>query len=125
MYALANTTVTILRGTSLDAEGDVIDFGTAIATGVPAFISSPAQSPFRPMILGTTVYEPAAEMPSTVREILCVLPGGTDVTNEDQVFDEVENITYAVMLVTQGGRVAGLLPDLQLTLYHVTTTQPA
>jgi|ERR1700691_6544657 len=125
MYALANTTVSILRGTELDAEGDFIDFGTIVASGIPAFISSPAQSPFRPMILGTTVYDPASEMPSTVRQVMGVLPGGTNVTNLDQLFDEFSSITYGIRLVTQGGRVGGLLPDLQLTLLRVTTTQPA
>jgi hypothetical protein len=125
VYAIANTTVTILRGTGLDAEGDIMDAGTAIATGVPAMISTPAQSPFRPIVLGTTVFDPGTEMPSTVREVLCVLQGNTDVTNEDQLMDEYTSYVYAVMLVTQGGRVVGLTPDLQLTLKRVTTVQPA
>jgi len=124
MYALANTTVTILRGTGIDDQGDVMDEGAAIATGIPAFISSPSQSPFRPIVLGTDVFEPGAMMPSVTRQVQCVLPSNTDVTRDDQILDEKTGVTYAIMLSTQLGSVGGLVPDLMLTLRRVTTTQP-
>jgi hypothetical protein len=124
VYAMANTTVSILRGTVEDTYGDNEDSGTVIASGILAFISSPGMSPLRPQILGTTVYGPAAQMPSVVRELICILPSGTDVTNDDQILDENSGVTYAVYLTAQLGRLGGLVPDLQVMLRQVTTNQP-
>jgi hypothetical protein len=124
MYHLANTTVTILRGFAYDDEGDMTQQGVPVYSGIFAFISPPAQSPFRPVVFGTTIYQPAAEIPSTTREIPAVLPGNTDITNEDQIYDERTGLTYQVELVTQPGWTGGLIPDMQLTLKRVTTTQP-
>jgi hypothetical protein len=124
VYGLANTTVSILRGTTDDFYGDEIDAGTVIASSIPAFISSPSPSSFRPLILGTTVYPPSTQAPAIVREITCWMPSGTDVTNQDQVLDESWNVLYRVWLVTQQGYLAGLLPDLQLTLSRVTELLP-
>jgi hypothetical protein len=124
MYSIANTTITILRGTSYDDYGDVVDAGVPVYSGVLAFISVPAQSPFRPIVFGANVFQPAAEMPLTVREITCQLPAYTDVTNEDQVLDEKTGILYNVELVSQQGTVGGLAPDVQCTLRRVTDLQP-
>jgi hypothetical protein len=125
LYFMANTTVSILRGTGEDSFGDDTDAGTIIANGIPAFISSPGMSAFRPIILGTTVYPPGTEMPRTIRDATGILPGGTDVTYLDQILDEMTQLTYSVFLVTQQGNVGGMLMDLQLTLRRVTTTQSA
>jgi hypothetical protein len=125
LYAMANTLVSILRGTVEDAFGDDMDSGIVVYSGIPAFISSPGMSAFRPIILGTTVFEPGTEMPSTVRDITAILPGNTDVTMLDQILDQYTSITYTVVLVTQQGNIGGMVPDMQLTLRRVTTTQPA
>lgn len=125
MYTMANTTITVLRGVSLDEYGDTMDAGSPIATGIPAYLSSPAQSPFRPIILGTTVYMTGTIMPSTTREIVCILPSNTDLTNEDQILDDHTGILYQVLVVTQIGAVAGATPDMQATLRRVTSTQAA
>lgn len=127
MYTLSNTTASILRGTAVDDYGDSVDSPTVIASGIPAFISSPSMSPFRPIILGTTTYMPGTVMPSVVREILCVLPANTDVQNTDQILDEKTGIVYAIIIVTQLGSIGGggLAPDMQLTLERVTTFESA
>jgi len=74
MYQLANTRVTILRGFVYDDEGDLVQGGVPVYSGILAYISPPAQSPFRPIVFGATVYEPSSETPSTTREIPCILP---------------------------------------------------
>jgi hypothetical protein len=127
MYTMANTTVSILRGSTTDEYGDCQDYDVPIATGVIAYITSPSQSPFRPIVLGSTIYMPGTIAPSVTREIICALPYGTDVTNEDRVLDETSQIEYEVLLVTQPGPVGGggTYPDMQLTLRRVTTSQPA
>jgi hypothetical protein len=63
-------------------------------------------------------------MPSVTRQIHCVLPSNTDVTEEDQVLDELFGVTYDVMIATQLGSTGGVVPDMILTLKRVTTTQP-
>lgn len=124
MYTMANTTVSILRGTDVGAYGDEDNSGTVIQSGIPAFLTSPGPSSFKPVILGTTIFPPGTEMPSITRDITCVLPAYTDVTVDDQVLDEMSQVKYQVYLVTQQGPLGGLIPDLQLTLRRVTTNQP-
>jgi hypothetical protein len=122
MYAIANTTVSILRGTSVDSFGDVIDNPVAVYTGVLAFISAPTMSPLRPIVLGSQVFEPGMPEPSVTRLFACSLPSGTDVTENDQIWDERNSVLYEVYEVTELG-VAGATPDLTLTLKRVTTTE--
>lgn len=122
---MANTTISILRGTGFDSFGDIEDQPVVIASGVPAFLSSPGMSALRPLIMGTTAYPPSTEMPAIVRAITLILPGNTDLTINDQVLDEGTNITYPVYMVTQLGNVGGIVQDMQVTLRRITTTQPA
>jgi len=124
MYAIANTTVTILRGTIFDSLGDAVDDPSPIATHVIAFISQPTMSPLRPIVLGSTVYEPAMPEPSTARLAACTLPSGTDVRNSDQILDEFTTLLYEVYQVTALGN-AGATLDLILTLKRITTTEQA
>jgi len=124
MYAIANTLVTILRGTTVDSFGDVIDAPTAIYTNIIAFISYPTMSPLRPIVLGSTVVEPAGPEPSTTRLAACTLPSGTDIRNSDQLLDQYTSLLYEVYQVTQLGR-AGAVPDVIVSLKRVTTTEQA
>ena len=124
MYAIANTTVTILRGTILDSFGDVVDDPTPIVQHLIAFISYPTMSPLRPIVLGSQVYEPAMPQPSTTRLSLCTLPSTTDIRTSEQVLDETTNLLYEVYEVTTLG-VAGAVPDIVITLKRVTSTEPA
>src|SRR6267154_3769510 len=124
MYAIANTTVTILRGTSTDSFGDIIDAPVPVYTHIIAFISYPTMSPLRPIVLGATVYEPASPEPSTTRLAACTLPSGSDIRNTDQILDEFTGVLYEVYQVTELGN-AGAALDLVLTLKRVTTTEQA
>lgn len=124
MYAIANTTVTILRGTRPDSFGDIIDSPSPIAQHVIAFISYPTMSPLRPIVLGSQVYEPAMPEPSTTRLSVCSLPSGTDIRTSDQILDEFTNLLYEVYEVTTLG-TAGAVPDILVTLKRVTSTEPA
>ena len=124
MYAIANTTVTILRGTQPDSFGDIIDNPSPVAEHVIAFISYPTMSPLRPIVLGSQVYEPAMPEPSTTRLAVCSLPSGTNIRTSDQVLDEFTNLLYEVYEVTTLG-TAGAVPDILVTLKRVTSTEPA
>jgi hypothetical protein len=122
VYAIANTLVTILRGTSIDSLGDIIDSPVPVYTNIIAFISYPTMSPLRPIVLGSQVYEPATPDPSTTRLAVCTLPSETDIKNTDQVLDQYTNFLYEVYQVTQLGN-AGATLDLIITLKRVTTTE--
>lgn len=124
LYAIANTTVTILRGTVPDSFGDIVDDPSPIAQHVIAFISYPTMSPLRPIVLGSQVYEPAQPQPSTTRLSVCSLPSGTNILVGDQVLDEFTTLLYEVYEVTTLGP-AGAVPDILVTLKRVTTTEPA
>jgi len=124
MYALANTKVTILRGTNTDSFGDIIDTPVAVYTDVIAFLSYPTMSPLRPIVLGQQVYEPANADPSVTRLAACTLPSGTDIRNTDQVLDQFTGLLYEVYAVTVLG-MAGAVPDILVTLKRVTTSEPA
>lgn len=124
IYALANTTVTILRGTGIDSLGDIVDDPVPIATHVIAFLSYPTMSPLRPIVLGSQVFEPATAQPSVTRLAACSLPSGTDILTGDQLLDETTNLMYEVYEVTVLGN-AGAVPDIIATLKRVTSTEPA
>ncbi len=122
MYAIANTLVTILRGTSTDSFGDTTDTPVPVYTNIIAFLSYPTMSPLRPIVLGQQVFEPATPDPSTTRLAACTLPSGTDIQNTDQVLDQYTGALYQVYAVTTLGN-AGATPDILVTLKRVTTTE--
>lgn len=122
MYALANTTVSILRGTSSDSFGDVVDTPVAIYTGIIAFISYPAMGILRPLVLGSEVFEPATTAPTVTRLAVCSLPSGTDIVATDQVLDEQSQLVYEIYEVTRLGR-AGAVLDIVVTLKRITTSE--
>jgi hypothetical protein len=123
MYVLANTTVSILRGTGENAYGDEMDAGTVIRSGLIAQIVQMPSSSSRPFTPGVKVYQPATNVPSTIRQYACTLPYGTDVTNEDQILDERSGSRYQVIEVTNP-MWEGIEPDLQLVLQRVTNLTP-
>lgn len=124
MYSIANTTVTILRGTEPDSFGDAVDDSFPVAEHVIAFISYPTMSPLRPIVLGLQVFETTNAEPSITRLAACALPYGTNVLTGDQILDEMSKLVYEVYAVTALG-FAGAFPDLVLTLKRVTSTEIA
>jgi hypothetical protein len=114
VYTIANTTVTILRGTVYDPQGDVEDSGKQIATGIPAQINAARTGTY-----GVKTFEPAFPIPSTVRVYEGVMPSGTDVENTDQVVDETSGTVYEVISVIDT-LWEFLQPDLNVVLKRIT-----
>lgn len=115
MYAVANTTVSILRGTVPDSYGDTDEEPEGvIASGIIALILQ--ESP--------TIEGPASETPRVLRTYDCTLPSGTDVTVDDRLFDEKRQILYEIWQVTDPGTL-GVVPDLSVTLKRVTHKEHA
>ena len=109
MYALATTSCSVLRGTTTNAFGDVLDSGAAYLSGIPAALYETAE----------TVFDPGTETPRVIRSVTAHLPAGTDVTERDQLRDDRAGVPDAVLSVStraQPGRTA----DLDLLLRRIT-----
>jgi hypothetical protein len=116
VYTVANTVVTILRGTTYDDQGDVMDSGTIIQTNVPAQINAARTGTY-----GVRVFEPADPIPSTVRLFEGVFPSGTNIENTDQVRDQRSGNTYEVVSIIDT-LWENLAPDLNAVLKRITAT---
>lgn len=80
MIARANTTVTVLRGTSTNGYGDTVDGTTAASadlTGLPASLIE----------VNRRTYLPAEGGVRVVRTHVCRLTSGTDVRKDDRIQD--------------------------------------
>lgn len=108
--AVANTYVSVLRGTVVDEYGDVQDSGVAVFTRVPASLVETQR----------TVFDPATQLPRTVRSTVCVIQDGLGLTNSDQIVDEQTGDKYAVEEIVKPPTLDGAPVDITLTLRRVT-----
>lgn len=107
MMELANTTLTIMRGTQVDAYGSVSDVGAPIYTGIPAAINESSK----------TVFDPATQTPRTIRTSTCVVPGWVDVLDSDTLRDESTGSYYMIQdIERQPTGPTGITPNTLLTL---------
>lgn len=107
MYALASTTVAIMRGTTTNAWGDVVDDDsvTPVATGVLASLA----------ITNTTRNNPDSQDIRTLRTYSCAMQSDVDVRETDRLLDERTGRIYVVESVTAPPGPA-LTADLDLVL---------
>lgn len=105
IYALATTTISILRGVNIDAYGDPVDARTIIAQGIPAAV-------IERNVLTTTPDNPT---PRRIRAAVGVVGSAVDVRDDDQIRDERTDFLYAVLDVSQEA-VPGLTSDKEMTL---------
>jgi hypothetical protein len=101
----ATTTVSIKRATTTTVEGDEVDTAATVATGVTASIIEQSRRIFDSNDSSTRV----------VRLITARLPHGTDVRDEDRLYDEQNDVTYMVSSVTRKQHPSRR-PDLELDL---------
>jgi hypothetical protein len=90
MQAIANTQVSILRGTETDAYDDEKDTDTPVYTGIPASLVEQSRRV-------TTRDNPT---PRIVRYAVARVPARTDVTDQDRVLDERTGAKYIVEAVS-------------------------
>ena len=109
MQDLANTSASILRGTSADAYGDVDDAATVAYADIPAAIVESSK----------TVIDPASQTPRTIRAVTCVMPGWADVLNTDRIQDQSTGYVYAIESV-EAQPSLGYPADTVLTLRRLT-----
>lgn len=105
-----NTTVTILGGTSVNSAGDVIDAGTPIKTGVNACLVETSK----------TIYDPATQMPRTVRSSTLWLAPGTIVSTDNQIQDEPTGHVFMIIGIVQAPTILPIAAPIMLDLKRVT-----
>jgi hypothetical protein len=104
---LANTRLTIMRGTAANAYGDLTDVGTPIYSGVPAAVVESSK----------VVLDPATQQPRTIRTSTAVVAGWVDVLNSDTIKDESTGNYYMIQDITlQPTGPTGITPEKLLTL---------
>ena len=109
MQEFANTSASILRGTTTDTYGDVTDAATLVGGDIPAAIVESSK----------VVTDPSSQTPRTIRAITCVMPGWADVLNTDRVQDQSTGYVYAIESV-EAQPSLGYPADTVLTLRRLT-----
>jgi hypothetical protein len=108
----ANTTCTILRGTTVNAFGDTVDDSQVLLEHVPAILAE----------TGRTIQDPSSPTPRTIRDVICKLPAWTGVLNTDRITDESSGDVFIILGVTQPPTLTGAPVDLYLQLKRVSAT---
>lgn len=111
---IQNALVTILRGTTVTAYGDVADNRQPILPGIPASLLETAQ----------TVLDPATQTPMTIRAVTCYVPAWTGVLNSDQILDQTTGDVYAITEVVRPPTLTGAPVDLKLILRRISAAGP-
>lgn len=109
MYALATTTVSILRGTSVDpVYGDTFATSSIVASTIPASIIQDTQK----------VTTPGNPTPRITRTFVGIVGSDVDITDADRLRDERTGLVYEVTAVSQQN-FPGMTTDQNLTLRRV------
>jgi hypothetical protein len=101
-----NRRVTILRGETANAYGDLSDVGTPYLTGVPAAIAETSQSAF----------DAATQRLSVIRAIKCIMPGWAGVQETDTLLDPATGWAYMIEDLQQEPGLGYYPPRTILTL---------
>lgn len=91
MWVIPNTTVTILRGSSIDEYSGTISNETAIATGQTASITEQTR----------LEQDPSTGTPRVIRYVTGRLENGTSVTKTDRLLDEETGRYFSIRSVRQ------------------------
>lgn len=91
MMELANTTLTVCRGTRANAWGDKTNVGTPLYTGIPAAVVESSKQ----------VFDRAAQRFQTIRTSTCMVPTWADIVDTDTLIDETTGNAYMVESIEQ------------------------
>jgi len=110
LYAIASTTCSILRGTTTNQWGDVIDDPNAavIATGVSVALD----------VTNTQAFDPTTQQIRLIRSIRGAIQSDTDIRENDRLRDDTSGVVYMVESVTDT-LGPGYVGDLELVLKQV------
>ncbi|MFG2412585.1 hypothetical protein [Streptomyces goshikiensis] len=91
MIASATTTISILRGSSVDEWGDAIDSDTVIASGISASIVERHTEPFSEVTMN----------PKVLRKATLRIGSEYDLRTNDRIYDEWNNETWVILEISR------------------------
>lgn len=103
MMELANTTLSVLRGTTVNQYGDKTNVGTPLYTGIPAAAVETAKQS----------YDRASQRFQTIRTIMCTVPTWADILDTDTLINEATGDAYMVEAIVQQPTL-GPPPDFKM-----------
>lgn len=106
MIARANTKVSILRGTTTNAQGDVVDGTTVVTADIPASLLESSRRTYLPA-------EGATRVPRTH---VLRLTHGTDVRKDDRIKDQTTNRIYQILDLNDNPGSPAHMPDIVIQL---------
>jgi hypothetical protein len=104
-----NAVCTVLRGTTTNQFGDVIDDNQPLVTGLPIFLAE----------TGHTTQDPSSPTPRTIREIVAQVPQYVGVTLADRIVDESTGDVYIIISSTTPPTIIGAPVDQVLSLKRI------
>jgi hypothetical protein len=108
----ANTTATVLRGTTQNWAGDTVDSDTPVITGLPVTLAE----------TGKTVQDPTSSTPRTIRQVYCSVPQYAAITLSDRIMDEATGDVYIVIGVTRPPTIIGAPVDQVCNLKRISAS---
>lgn len=105
----SNVTVSVLRGTSVNQWGDVVDDLTPAFEHVRATLVETSKE----------IQDPSTQTPRTIREIICWVPEFLGVTTDDRIKDEVSGLTYMIAGIMKPPTIVRMNLPVQLNLKRV------
>jgi len=105
----ANTTCSVLRGTTSNQYGDTIDSNTPIISGLPITLIE----------TGKTVQDPSTPTPRVIRQIYASVPEWVGILSTDRLLDERTQDVYIIISVTKPPTIIGAPVDTILGLKRV------
>ena len=117
MQEIANTQLTIMRGTAVNETGDVTDVGLPMYRDVPAALVEQSH----------VTYDPASQTRRTIRTAVCVVPSWTDVDIDDTIMDQGQNPAtyYMIESMVRQPTLTGAPAKIILTLRARSGVSPA
>lgn len=101
-----NRTITIMRGTAVNAYGDATDVGVPTYTGVPAALAETEQ----------TAFDSASQRQQIIRSITCTVPNWADVRTTDTIRDETTGRYFMIENIQEQPGIGYYPPPKTLTL---------
>lgn len=101
-----NRSLTVLRGTTANAYGDLSDVGQPLYTGIQAAIAETSD----------VVFDAATQRQQTIRAITCIVPGWADILDTDTLFDPFTGWYYLIEGMQQEPGLGYYPPRKVLTL---------
>lgn len=108
MLEVANTLITVMRGTAVNSLGDETDVGVPIYQHVPASL----------LETGHTTFDRASTTRRTIRTVTCMVPPWADIDTDDTIMDErcTPPAYYMVESMQRQPSLVGVPANLILTL---------